>query len=806
MGTFHDTPRAAGAQTGPPARTGDGGRGPLGTAVRFLPALAALAVLVAALAASDTPVDAMARYAFYTGWGVLLPGTLLYRSLRRAPHTLVEDLTMGAVTGLVLELAAWAVFMPLGLAGAMTLWPLLVVVPFAAVPRLRRHWWVRGYTPVPRSWAWAVAGTVALTTGYLFKVYLDVVELMPANDASRQFVDISYQMSLAGNAKHSFPPTLPQVAGEPLQYHWFAFVHEAMTSLVGHLDLPVVQLRLMIPALCALTMLVAAVVAWRLSGRAWAGPIAGLLLFAVGEFNGGHGQTPFGSPQTTLMVWGSVSMTYSQPLLLALIGVAGDALRRTDRETGPDRAPLLGGRAVYVLAVLFAFSSSAAKATSIPVTLAGLALAGLAGLVAARRVPWTVVRLGVIVGAAQLFSTAVIFAFKTYGLAVDPFSNIRVFWADPQDVRSSTGQLMVVALVWFAFLVNTQLRVAGAVPLLWHGRMRLEPVQWFLLGGAVAGPAAFIAISGWNAGYFTHAGLAFGVLLSAWGYCEAWERAKLSRRGRVALGAFAVAWTALMIWLVGSDHDLGWLQRVDRAIRDLHPGSTGFLRALLTDYPGRGANGSASGLFAIVAAGLTLVALAAVCAVLWWALSRKVRPMRGRGGIVLLTAALLAATPTLVLDLPKPTWGPTVWGALPLPAGKVEAARWLRAHSDPADVVATNEHCWSADDFKDPSAPCTDYRDFALSAYAERSVLVEGWGFAPRVMAGTDPNFWDQDLLKLNDEAIGRPTPALLAELHDRHHVRYLFVNRRVGAEGAGMEKLATKVFDNGRIGIYRLG
>ncbi|MFE9422176.1 hypothetical protein ACFYNO_04335 [Kitasatospora sp. NPDC006697] len=810
MGTFHDTPLtvdsppAAGRRSGRRAHGGAGGgsTGVLGTAWRFLPAIAALAVLFATLVGSDTPLNAIARYAFYVVWGVLLPGTLVYRSVRRTPHTLVEDLTLGAVTGLALELAAWAVFMPLGLHSVMTLWPLLVVVPFAAVPRLRRHWWVRSYTRVPLGWSWAVAGTIALTSGYLYKVYLQRTPILPPDDQSRQFVDLSYQMSLAGNAKHSFPVTLPQVAGEPLQYHWFAFVHEAMTSLVGHIDLPVIQLRLMIPALCALTMLVAAVVAWRLSGRAWAGPIAGLLLFTIGEFNGGHGETPFGSPQVTLMSWASVSMTYSQPLLLALIGVVGDGLRRPDTEGGRGAVPGLGRRGFYVLAVLFAFASSAAKATSLPVTLAALALTGLVGLLTTRRIPWTVVWLGAIVATAQLFSTAVIFAFKSYGLSVEPFSNLQSNWADPQQVRSSTSQLVVVALVWFAFLINTQLRMAGALPLLWRSRLKLDPVLWFLLGGTVAGPAVFVLLNGWNAGYFTHAGLAFGVLLSAWGYCEAFERAALSTAGRTALAAFAAAYTGVMIWLV-YNHDADWQKWATDTVKGWHPSRTGFLRAFLTSPDGH--NGSAAGLWPIVSAGLALCAIAAACAVLWWLIGRMVKPMRRRGGIVLLTAALLAGVPTLVLDLPKPVWDPTVWGSFPLPAGKIDAARWLRAHSDPTDVVATNEHCWSADDFKDPKAPCNDYRDFTLSAYSERSVLVEGWAFAPRVMAGTDPGFWDQALLKQNDAAVYQPTAALLGELQDQHHVRFLFVNRKVGPESAELASLADKVYDNGRIAIYRL-
>ncbi|MET3986366.1 hypothetical protein [Streptomyces sp. PvR034] len=809
MGTIHSSPPIPGTGPGSGATTGKGphaGHGPdSGTAagprtllLRSLPALAAVAVFVAALLASDTSLGDIGRYAFYVLWGVLLPGTLVYRSLRRRPHTLVEDLAFGAVTGLALELAAWAVFMALGLQSAVTLWPLAVVIPFALVPRLRRHWRVRGYTPVPMGWSWSIAATVAATTGYLYRVYMDRNPVLPLTDQTRQFVDVSYQMSLAGNAKHNFPLTLPQVSGEPLEYHWFAFVHEAMTSMVGHIDLPVVQLRLMIPALVALTVVITAVVAWRLSGKAWAGPVAALLIFLVGEFNGGPAWTPFGSPQTTLMVWASISMTYSIPLLLALIGVVGEGLRERSAD---DPVPALGRTAVVTLVALFAVASCAAKATSVPVTLAGLALAGLVVLVRTRRIPWLIVVMGGAVGAAQLFSTAVIFNFKSYGLEVAPLSNIQALWADPMDLRSGLGQFVLVALVWFAFLLNTQLRLVGALPLLWRGKLKLDSVQWFLLGGTIAGPAVYLLLNGWNSSYFTHAGLAFGVLLSGWGYAEAFERAKLSARGRWALAAASALFTLALVW-VFVVHGPGWEHRVTHAISTRNPGADSLLGAFATSATGMG---PAAALAPMVAAGLVLVLLAAVGALLWWLAARRFTSLRQRGTVVLLSAALLAGAPTLVWDLRTPKWDATVWGSFPLPAGKIEAARWLRAHSDPSDVVATNEHCWSPDDFKDPEASCTDYRTFAVSGYSERSVLVEGWAFAPRVMAAGTPEFWDQDLLKKNDAAFYVPTPALLNELRDRHGVRFLFVNRKAGAESGGLAKLADRVFDNDRIAIYKI-
>src|SRR5690606_1817051 len=183
----------------------------------------AAAVLFAAiilLRAGTSPVDLL-RYAAYAGLAVILPGTLVYRSLRGRAMTLAEDLAMGAAVGLVLELAAWAVFSALDVRGAVWLWPALVVVVFAAVPRLRRHWRGGEYVAVPLGWSWTVAGVVAFFTAYLAAVFIDRNPILPPSERTLQYIDLPYQLSLAGMAKHTFPPELPQVAGEPLHYHWF---------------------------------------------------------------------------------------------------------------------------------------------------------------------------------------------------------------------------------------------------------------------------------------------------------------------------------------------------------------------------------------------------------------------------------------------------------------------------------------------------------------------------------------------------------------------------------------------------------
>lgn len=735
---------------------------------RWLPLAAGVAYFAAVLIAAGTdPVD-LFRYAGYLGFAVLLPGTLVYRALRRRPHTLVEDVAMGAAVGLCLELPAWALFAAGGVAGWLWLWPLAVIVPFAAVPRLRRHWLVRDYAPTPVGWSWSVAGVVAFFTTYLSFTFLERNPILPTSEGTRQYIDLAYQLSLAGEAKHQFPIHVPQVAQEPLHYHWFGYVHMAATSLIGGIDLPVVALRLAIPALCAAAAVLTAVLGWRVSGKPYVGALAAALFFVVGEVNFTDPVTmPFGT-QASFVIWHGMSMIYSWVLLVALIAVLVDIVdpRRAGR-------PEPIGPGAYPLAALLLLASSGAKASSLPVVAVALALTAAVLLVARRRIPWPVVAAGLLTGAAQLFATAVLYRFQAYGLNIGPLAGLAEYWAAPP-TREQWKQPLVMAGVTAAFLINMQLRGAGIVALLWHRRGRLSPTQLFLLAGALAGPGLYLVIdqpAGGNQ-YFTRAGFTFSVVLSAWGYALVFERARLDRRGRLLLGLAAAAVASLLVAI-----QLRWAGPPA-------PGSPlAPLRPLLQWS------------FGLAVAGL-------VGAGLWWAARPSAPALRGRGGLALLTAVLLVGAPGLVMDMRKSVRSPNggAYHNVPMPQSRIEAARWMRDHSRPDEVVATNAHC------NQVVRGWCDARSFWLSAYGERRVLVEGWAFAPRVAAlGPYIPFWDEELLRRNDAAFADPSPAGLAELRDRHGVRWLVVDRQVDEESPRLRELARLRFDNGRMAVYEL-
>ncbi|MEV6968882.1 hypothetical protein AB0M47_27560 [Hamadaea sp. NPDC051192] len=729
---------------------------------RWLPPIVAFLAVVALVLAAGTPVVELARYCAYAVWAVLLPGTLVYRALRATPRTLVEDVAMGAAVGLTLELVAWAAFSALELRFLLPGWP-LVVVAFFLTKRLRRHW-RPAYPDRPSvAWSWSLAAIVVFWTLYLYVVFLARNPVVPTSEQTMQYLDLSYQLSLAGEAKNHLPLHVPQVAGEPLNYHWFAYAHMAMASLVGGADLAAVSLRFAIPALCALTIVLTAVVGARVSRKPWVGVVAAALFFTVGEFNFTDPVTmPFGT-QATFVIWHGMSMIYSWALLVALIGVL---------------VPIITGEwrswRGYLLAALLIAASSGAKASSLPVVLAALLLVAVAQLVRTKRIPWPVVLLGLLAAAGQFFATAVLYRFQTYATDVNVFGSLAVFAGPPAGEQRGWWEQAAVAIgVFVAFLLNMQLRLAGIIPLLWRQRLRLEPAQWLLLGGALGGVAAYLLVRQLSDGqqYFARAGFAFGVLLSAWGFVDVFDRARLSARARWYLGAFA-AFLAVATVL-----------------------------AQLADA-GRQTGSSPFAPVTPILKWSFFLLLCGVAGALVWYAARGSRPeLRGKGGLVVLTAILVVGAPGLVMDMVKSARSPNggAYYNTAMPRSRVLAARWVRDHSSPGDVLATNVHCLPV-----KYVGQCDPRTFWLSAYAERRVLVEGWTFAPRIAGDALKPFWDQELLERNDRAFTEPTPDDLAALK-ADGVRWLVADSRSGQVSPELAEYADLWHTEGQVSVYEL-
>jgi hypothetical protein len=212
----------------------------------------------------------------------------------------------------------------------------------------------------------------------------------------------------------------------------------------------------------------------------------------------------------------------------------------------------------------------------------------------------------------------------------------------------------------------------------------------------------------------------------------------------------------------------------------------------------------------LVGVALPVVALAATAiagAILVAGLGRS-RPFVRQAAPLLVIALVMGfSLPNIVNLLASPFEGGAPQHDV-VPSDGIASARWLRDHSGPDDVVATDLHCRLA---VVGSQPC-DARHFWVAAYSERHVLVEGWAYTQMAIGrartlGVNPNvvpFWDPALLARNDLAFAQPTPANVAALQAGYGVRWLFADLTI-ADPAALGRVADLRDRVGDFAIYEL-
>jgi len=206
---------------------------------------------------------------------------------------------------------------------------------------------------------------------------------------------------------------------------------------------------------------------------------------------------------------------------------------------------------------------------------------------------------------------------------------------------------------------------------------------------------------------------------------------------------------------------------------------------------------------------LALVAVLGVGALVWPVVRRRWPLVRGSGGVLVLAIVLGAGAHGIPGDIYQTyRYGSAAYpsdGSL-VTSDRLAAARWLRANSDPDDVVAVNHDCEAAAD------PCPSGSNFWLEAYSERRLLVGNWMYAPRavteaVKTGTwlGTTFWDKPLLDANNRAFYAPTPELVEALRRDHNVRWFVVDRSLGRESPLLADLLTLRYTAGQILVYEV-
>ncbi|MFG1971054.1 hypothetical protein ACGFJC_17180 [Nonomuraea fuscirosea] len=765
----------------------------------------------------------LAFFAAYLGAGVLIPGTLLWRALTGGGRSLAEELAAGLALGYAVEVLAYIPARAVGAPLLVLAAPVAVLCAFTCVPRLRRHWWTRHATGrhssgafpsgrhpsgppasgphsseppvsgrhssgrvgrrrqaagsvagrrrgqgggpgarerVPGWCAWVLAGIVAYLVGWS-ALFLYRVPVPAA------YVDMPYHLALVGEAKHHFPLTVPSVLGEKLSYHWFVYAEMAATSWVTGIEPLTLVYRLSTLPMAAATVVLVAAIGRRLGGRWSAGvAAAGVAYFVFGPelFLFGPEQLEDVSFPTRSMftVWASPTQTFGAllfaPVVLLLVGEFG---RRWAALAV--LLPVLAGAKATYLPMLLAALLLVLAVRALPVRAGDRRGAGRTAGGVVWKVVWKVVGRwwrGPWAGAAAwavvclVFAQVVLFGQGAQGTVVAPFATMRGLWArvaglsDPAVVPVwaaavlTGGQLFCLACVWGG--------VAGL------GRRVLQPAVLLVAGVGLAGIGASVLL-GHPADsqlYFLEAARPYLSIAAVCGVLAASRLPWARLAGLVGAGAAAALVAGLLSTLV--------------------PDPAGF--------PG--------GRLGLVVAPYAVLAVAAV---LVW-----------RRGHVLAVVAVLAgyAVPTSVREVAGHVLPDGERRERLVPPGARAAGRWLRDHSAPGDVVATDLHC-----LHDGWQVC-DSRHFWVSGFSERRMLVEGWAYAESTLARAGlfagsylaVPFADQKRLAANDVVFRAPTAENVRRLADEYGVTWLFTGMN-----PRLEEFARLRFRNATTSIYQI-
>ncbi|MEV7006437.1 hypothetical protein [Streptosporangium sp. NPDC051022] len=752
----------------------------------WAPAAAVGAFVLAVLGRYGVSAADVALFAAYVALGLTLPGLLLLRALYGGSRTAAEEVALGTTLGYAVEVLAYVAARAAGAPLLVLAWPVAVYAVFLAVPRLRRHW--RGTHRPRRSplwYSWSLALVVAFLVAWsALAVFGRQGLAWPALGVST--VDMPFHLALVGELRNHVPPSVPWIDGEPLLYHWFVYAHLAAASWVTGVEPEVLLLRLgMLPMLAAFVVLVG--MTGRRVTNSWpaasAAVLCAVLVAAPNLYLGANPNFTWGGIQET--AWLSPTQTFGALLFAPVVVILLDLFER--RSHGAGTWVLLG---VLLVAVM------GAKATYLPMLAAGLlAVTVLEALKWGRPHRSSLVALGM-TAACLLFAQFVLFGHVRQGTVVQPLDLMRLTWAEltgrDQAAEPPTASLLGLTLV---YLSCWAVAWGGALGLLSRLRLLVRPAVVLMLGIGAAGlgAALLLAHPGLSQLYFLRGAYPYPVIVAVYGLLVVLRRARVSHRATLLAAGAGAAVAQLIPFACGVRVPLAPGQ-----------GDTALYRPYLV--------------------------LAVVAVVVYAVLVRAGRRsgddpagdpigggrLRARALVLVMLAAvgLPAAAHARVLSLVH--GGSLAYqgggeaaqggGADLVPAGALDAGRWLRDHSDPDDLIATNVHCrWGHE------SPC-DSSQFWASALTERHVLVEGWAYTSTNMDRWRPGelpqhrpFWDGERMRANEAVFDAPSVASAGLLRDRYGVRWLLADERRLRPGTRIGEVADLRFRSGDYAVYRL-
>ena len=725
----------------------------------------------------------LAAFTLWFLWAHTVPGTVMWkvvdwRTRHGTGRPLIEDLTLGSGLGIVLGVPLYLVLTALHHPRWVLLWPLLVLVIFLAWPRARRRVLRRQPTPTPPWFSVAVALLVVFSTVSLATHGWSALAL--TNQSLRApYVDEPYHLALVAEFKYHVPADFPYVAGTPLKYHWMVYPFLAMGTWGSGVE-PIVLLRVLGPLVMSGLIILGLVAgAARLSGHRWAGIAAAVVVTVLSPVDV-FGWTPDAQPllgQSWTFNF-SPTQTFANalaPLLVVLV------------------VGLLRGAATrwwhWALTAVAMLVMAGAKSAMLPLFVAATAGSAVILLVLRQRGRIRTTGLAAMTVVVFLVASPFYYGRGSRSLSLSPFQATDTM-ADHLGLvpRAADGHASGIVTLTLAIVVVLGLLspYVGVWGLLWRGGWR-RATPWVALGIAGAAVLALLALRhpGLGQYYFLFSAVVPLGILSGVGLARA--------LGPVSRATCSAAGLAVLLGLGTAYAVAGVTSHTPVA----DSGSTDAAR-MLTSFVVPG-----------ILAGLVVSLL-----VVLLLLARRRSPRLLRLGIGPLLVAVVVG-----MCLPQGVDRLLTVAADPAPVapagstqilpGGISAARWLRDHSRPDDVVATNAHT------RIPAGPVPDYRHFWISGYAERRVLVEGWAYVPPELDGlpsdqttnltTGPPFWDRTLLEDNDRVFTDPTTSDVEELRDTHHVRWLFVDLTRGADVEGLDRVASRRVRRGHFAVYEL-
>jgi hypothetical protein len=617
---------------------------------------------------------------------------------------------------------------------------------------------------LPARFGWALAAVCLVAVAYIaFTFFPD--NALPGGHSVNYFQDFPWAISIAGDAKHHWPIQDPSVAGEPFPYHYFVHIDLAAASQVTGLDLAVIFFRLFMLPLVVLFVLQLVAAGQSFARSAYTGLIAAGLALFVGEMQLDGRQNPlfhmsFGNVFLT-DIFVSPSFLFGLVIFVPLIILVGERITARGEAARPGD---------WLLVALFIVGASDAKVAILPLVLGALLLyAGWSWLVE-RRIPlavWSAAALALLVS-----GTVYLIQYQGWpsGFHVDLLAGyhffdsqlavllIRTGLRDALPTFPGSGGVVSFLGILFSFLGLLGPQLVGLVWIFRHQGHRLDAGQAWLFSLLGAGLIALLAFSGARGeqGFFFFLGLVAGYVLSAEGLRIAWlNRPHLSGQTR-RFAALGLGWLLILAGLMYAPLHLHLFSGANPEGLQLFLG------------PHRDGD-----IYLFWYGGLVLT-----LALLYATARRWIGPARW-GALALLCGAVLVVG---ILDAPIGKLIPALTNA-PVTQEKGRritpelygALTWIRDNTPADSVIAVNDQY---------TFTFTGPFEFDYSAFSERRVFLEGWGYSARlrdqrydqVATGQGNPFAGR--LKLNEAAFMRGDRRALRIMADRYGVRYLVVDQ----------------------------